>query len=516
MNGLQHRARSPTTRFKRRLISSAASNDAPEPEEAVGPVMTSSVRSFYEPKAFPSPPFPAVRTSFYGRIALMNTEGFVHIRTDFLQKQFASHVNKWQSAFSSYPTLSFSQRIVSFGAPCLVNYPADGKWYRATYLGVCGREKLVFYEDFGSVEALSNENSIKVVDPDLTTGYEIPTTVYSCLLVNPKNEAEYLVLADNHLEYLRSVFNGGPVDGEVVAYRHMEVAPGLWRPCLAVLLFSEDNPEEDVATSLLQLDSEIEMRQFYQEKVTLYSSIGMRSCTALQFPEAHLLPAGQRCTLQLQYVYSNRVIVSYPAGIDVESWESRWRKMFYGDADIVESLEKNWTREIATPTPATLIMEKNSYIVVHEGKCRRAEVCCILALDVDYLSPTRVEIVLIDSGVRMEIGVEDLMQLPSVIPVQIARRAFEAEYTLDEEDEISKERESGKKCIPVCGLPRALAVSKKYMVGSVALKTAPLKNNTVAITDEYDLVDQMGTIIEAECVGYGHSGRPVLRFFKER
>lgn len=146
------------------------------------------------------------------------------------------YTDKWQAQFLSFPALNPSN-LVS-GDRVLVKYQAEDKWYRGAYLGMNGRRREIFYEDFGSVESVA-EGGLRAVDPNFQVGYEIPTTILSCKLVRPEDHNEYLVLTDEHISLLRSLVDGVAVDVDVLGYEVVNLC-GMPRVVLAIDAYNWD------------------------------------------------------------------------------------------------------------------------------------------------------------------------------------------------------------------------------------------------------------------------------------
>lgn len=286
-------------------------------------------------------------------------------------------------------------------------------------------------------------------------------------------------------------------------YVFSQAAVGINVQALCVLL-------SGLAAALLAKNSAISSKKFREDPVTFHSEPLLRSCTALQFPPPHCPPHLDEFIATLTVVDSRFVTLAYFPPAD-----SKWKKVrtlrhIYYDADIVKSMEDNWTKDVKNFSPAKLILEHNSYIVFHQSRCKRAEVLSITKLDEDSMAPVRVAVVMVDTGQVIELPVVELFALPPVIPVVAPKLAFEAVCELNEMNAV-KNRPAEKK---VCGVPRTVAlnrkVSPKVVTWSAELFTHAAPDEEGFIMDAEELLEMVGSVVYATCTGV-RDGTPVLK-----
>ncbi|GAV09008.1 hypothetical protein RvY_18617-2 [Ramazzottius varieornatus] len=389
--------------------------------------ITVDKRTPYERTPFPAPKPFAMECSVFATISFIDKEGIVHIWPTTMTSNFVKWNKQWQVEFPKLPSLDPAR--LKHGDPCVVKYWKDGKWYRATYLGLRNDKRHSFFEDYGTVEPVA-DTDFKEADPEGKIGYEIPCELYSCNLARWNLPQKYFVL-DGHgavVEQFLAVATPKSrfefvCDFDIFAYRRHYVY-GRARTLLVVGMTTLDGLNFEHA--LLKAHPDITEVELHVPPTTFTSDPDERACVPLTFALPYPPPLSERILVQVRQFFPTEafLVVSYfPVPRGEWSHASPAARLIYGDASILQSCEKSWTEGEASLLPTKAITLGNTYLMEHEGKIGRIEVKEYLELD-DHTVPTRASVSLIDMGVDVAVECSKILDFPRTIVAEPPLQAF--------------------------------------------------------------------------------------------
>ncbi|OQV17226.1 hypothetical protein BV898_08624 [Hypsibius exemplaris] len=394
----------------------------------------------YERNPWKAPKTPNSTASFFAGISFLENDGTFYLRPLEVGEALASLSTKWQSDFAACENLHVSQ--LKYGAPCIVKYAKDECWYRATFLGIRDNKRHVFYEDFGTVEPIADDKHYKAIGDACRDAYEHPTCLFSCRLVHPMNNLEFadLSASASDLDLARRIIAGTTVLVDVIGYRP-ERRHGKERVFLLVDIFIDGVDRRiSLLDRLMERNPKVAFKPAFPQGVSFDLTPTERECAILQFPPAHVPPFGEKILVKLVDIKDQEAVLLFvPMPEARDSNVSSTARVIYSDASILASLEEEWTKGVGGELkPAALVNQGNSYLIRHERSVCRVEVSEVLGdLDAEYQARD-VAVVLVDRGLQMNLPARELLTLPAVVSVCVAKQTLWADVCLTGNSQVQR------------------------------------------------------------------------------